>query len=246
MMTRRKQIFALASIFSFCLNAFAYAQQTEFLLQSGERVVFLGDSITQAASRPEGYIHLIELFCGIHGVVVETVNAGISGNKSSDMLARLERDVLSRQPDWVSVSCGVNDVWHQFAFESEGIPLEAYKENMTALVDRIQAAGAKVILLTATPIHEDFDNDENRMLSQYNAFLRNLAEQKDALLVDLDRAFRHALSFKRRDDNLLTTDGVHMNPRGNRLMARSILRALGATGWQIRQAENRWELVNNM
>lgn len=221
--------------------------QPTFKLQDGDTIVFLGDSITQAATSPEGYISLFDLFCGVNGYEVTSINAGISGHKSNDMLARLEKDVLSHNPDWVSVSCGVNDVWHQFKFEPKGVELPEYKKNMTAIVDRIKNSGANVLLLTATPIHEDLDSKENQKLAEYNAFLRQLAKDKDLLLCDLNQAFQDRIEMKMfPDKRLLTTDGVHMNPRGNRLMARTIMMTLGAKWHEKRRAENRWELVNNM
>ena len=47
------------------------------------------------------------------------------------MLARLQKDVIDRHPDWVSISCGVNDVWHG----ERGVLLPDYKKNMTQIVD---------------------------------------------------------------------------------------------------------------
>jgi lysophospholipase L1-like esterase len=221
------------------LLSFSTATGSDFLLKDGETIVFLGDSITQAAGRPEGYISLFDLFCGVHGYQVESVNAGIGGHKSSDMLARLESDVLRHRPDWVSVSCGVNDVWHG----EKGVSLADYQSNMREIVDRCLAAGAKVLLLTATPIHEDLDSPENIKLRPYNDFLRQLAKEKELLLCDLSAAFEQVYRTKLRGGNMLTADGVHMNPRGNRLMAREILKALKATNPQLRRAEDRWELV---
>ncbi|MBI1390195.1 MAG: G-D-S-L family lipolytic protein [bacterium] len=231
-----------------CLAAVgAYDAQARFLLNDGDVIVFLGDSITQAGAAPEGYVTLFDLFCGVNGYEVKVINAGISGHKSDDMLARLDRDVLSKDPDWVSISCGVNDVWHQFMENHKGVPLDEYKKNMTEMVDRIQAKGAKVLLLTATVIYEDLNSDQNKMLKGYNDFLREFAKEKNLLLCDLNKAFQERIKQKMfPDQKLLTVDGVHMNPRGNRLMAREILRALGAEGGQIAQAEKRWELINNM
>ena len=218
-----------------------------FELEDGDTFVFLGDSITQAGTSPHGYITLFELFCGVNGYEVEIVNAGISGHKSNDMLARLEEDVLSHNPDWVSISCGVNDVWHQFAFDSEGVPLEAYRENMTAIVEQCLEDDVDVVLLTATPIYEDLESRENQMLAEYNAFLRELAGQHDdVVLCDVNQAFQEELAKKRRDDRLLTTDGVHLNGRGNRIMARSIIRALDPRPFEVRRANLRWELAGNM
>lgn len=220
--------------------------QDNFKLKDGETIVFLGDSITQAASHPEGYISLIELFCGVNGYDIKAINAGISGHKSNDMLARLDKDVLSHNPNWVSISCGVNDVWHQFKSEPTGVSLPDYKKNMTEIVERCQKAGAKIILLTATPIYEDLNSEQNKILRGYNSFLRDLAKEKNLLLCDLFTSFEKLYEKKLNDKNLLTTDGVHMLPRGNRLMAREILNTLGANRNQRRQAENEWELINNM
>ena len=223
------------------LHPEAVAQQGGFKLTKGQTIVFLGDSITHAGSQPEGYVTLFKLFCGVNGHEVRVINAGISGHKSNDMLARLDKDVLAHHPDWVSISCGVNDVWHG----ERGVPLPDYKKNMTEMVDRCLRNGAKVLLLTATPIYEDLNSPENQKLRTYNEFLRQLAREKHVLLCDLFQAFETVYKAKTSDEKVLTTDGVHMNGRGNRLMAREILRGLGASSNEMWDAENRWELVNN-
>ncbi|MFB3785831.1 MAG: SGNH/GDSL hydrolase family protein [bacterium] len=217
-----------------------------FLLKDGDTIVFLGDSITEAGAQPEGYVSLFQLFCGINGYEVKVINAGIGGHKSSDMLARLQKDVLNHKPAWVSISCGVNDVWHQFLPNHAGVPLEEYQKNMTEMVDRCLQAGARVLLLTATPIFEQLDSPENQKLHAYNDFLRRLAREKNLLLCDLNQTMEEWYKQKRNEENLLTTDGVHMNPRGNRIMAAEIIRALGASPRELNDAQQRWELVNNM
>ncbi|HQP97612.1 MAG TPA: SGNH/GDSL hydrolase family protein [bacterium] len=217
-----------------------------FILQDGNRIVFLGNSITEAGTTAEGYITLFRLFCDVNGYEIESLNAGISGHKSNDMLARLQTDVIDKKPDWVSISCGVNDVWHFNHTPPQGIPLEDYQKNMTEIVEHCTAAGIKILLLTATPIFENPDGPENTRLAAYNAFLRDLAKEKKLLLCDLSEACLKQYKEKRTTENVLTTDGVHMNPKGYRLMAREILRTLGATSQEIRQAEKRWELQNNL
>ena len=219
----------------------AFAQQGGFKLKQGQTIVFLGDSITQAGAQPQGYVSLFKLFCGVNGYEERVINAGIGGHKSNDMLARLDKDVLAHRPDWVSISCGVNDVWHG----ERGVPFPDYKKNITEMVDRCLRSGAKVLLLTATPIHEDLNSPENQKLRGYNEFLRHLAKEKSLLLCDLFQAFENVYEARTSDEKVLTTDGVHMNGRGNRLMAREILQALGASADEMWDAENRWELVNN-
>ena len=204
-------------------------------------IVFLGDSITEGASSPQGYITLFNQFCEANGYKVKSINAGISGHKSNDMLKRLQKDVLDKHPDWVSISCGVNDVWHG----EKGVPLPDYRKNMTEMVDRCTASGAKVLLLTATPIFENLDRPENKKLAAYNDFLRQLANEKKIVLCDLNQAFTAVYEKKRTKDNVLTTDGVHMKPSGYRLMAMEILKSLDAKPTEIAKAERRWESKEN-
>ena len=66
-------------------------------LQKGDRVVFLGDSITQAGAGPGGYVTLVrETLDKEHkDLGVEVIGAGISGNKVPDLQGRLERDVIA-------------------------------------------------------------------------------------------------------------------------------------------------------
>ena len=74
-------------------------------VKTGEKVAFLGDSITQFGwGSPLGYVRLIVSGLEANGVKVEPIPAGISGHKSNDMLGRLDRDVLSKKPDWVTIS----------------------------------------------------------------------------------------------------------------------------------------------
>ncbi len=228
------------------LLAFPLLGTTEgFQLHDGEKIVFLGDSITQMGGQPEGYVSLFKLFCDVNGYEIEVINAGIGGHKSNDMLARLEKDVLDHKPNWISISCGVNDVWHSFMPNHQGVDLSDYQKNMTEIVDRCLKSGAKVILLTATPIMEKLDTPENLKLKDYNDFLRELAKEKKIILCDLNQEFQKWYKEKKNEENLMTIDGVHMNPRGNRVMASEILKSLGAKDQELSGAQQRWELINN-
>lgn len=213
------------------------------LKKEGETLVFLGDSITEMGKQPEGYVSLFQLFCDANGYKVSIINAGIGGHKSNDMLARLDKDVLSHKPTWVSISCGVNDVWHSFMETPKGVDLPDYQNNMTEIVDRCLKSGAKVVLLTATPIMEKIDNPENQKLNPYNEFLRKLAKEKKIILCDLNQTFLSLYKKKETDKNILTTDGVHMNPQGNRVMTTEILKSLGAAERELAEAEKRWEQI---
>src|SRR5471032_3390124 len=83
------------------------------LVKDGQKIAFLGDSITaQGWEVPGGYVKLVTAGFETLGVHITPIPAGVGGNTSRDMLARLQNDVISKKPDWMTLSCGVNDVWH--------------------------------------------------------------------------------------------------------------------------------------
>jgi lysophospholipase L1-like esterase len=233
---------------------------TDIAIRSGQKLAFLGDSITAAGwGNPGGYCKLIVVGLNANDIKVEGIGAGVGGHKSNQMLERLDRDVLGKKPDWMTLSCGVNDVWHG----DKGVPLDdaqaaagkyelrpgepakgTYKTNITTIVDRALAAGVKVMLLTATVIGEEPDNDNNKKLAGYNRFLCALAKEKKCLLADLNAAFQQKIkaagNTTGKPGRLLTSDGVHMNPDGDQLMAATILRAFGFSDTQLAKARQAW------
>ena len=198
----------------------------ELIVKDGDTLAFLGDSITAGGqSKPDGYVNLVLRSLALDGVYVKPIKAGIGGHKSDNMLARLDRDVLSRGANVMTLSCGVNDVWHQD--NNRGVLLEDYKKNVAAIFDKCDAAKCKVVVLTATMFErpEMERHKHNVMLAPYNEWLRAEAKRRGYPVADLnaDMWKAHAENPSAR----LTRDGVHMLPAGDRLMARGVLRALG-------------------
>lgn len=218
--------------------ATALLAPAEIPIKSGDRVAFLGDSITQEGkSNPSGYVNLVSSALAANGVKIEVIGAGISGHKSNQMLDRLERDVLSKKPQWMTLSCGVNDVWHG----EKGVSLDDYKKNITRITDQAQAAGIKVVLLTSTMIGEDQKNPNNLKLVTYNEFLRTLAKEKNLVLADLNAEMQEAVAKANTPGkNALTGDGVHMAFSGNKMMAAGILKSLGLDAKELAKAQEAW------
>ncbi|MFK7852232.1 MAG: SGNH/GDSL hydrolase family protein [Akkermansiaceae bacterium] len=217
-----------------CISAFHFSltAQAEVIIQKGDKIAFLGDSITQAGAKPGGYCNLIIEALNEKGLEVTPQYAGISGHKSNQMLARLEKDVLSHKPQGMTLSCGVNDVWHG----KRGVELEDYKKNITSIVDQAQAAGIKVIILTSTMIKEDQTNELNQKLKGYNDFLVKLSKDKKCLLADLNGLMQEAVKTmeKNQKGNTVTSDGVHMNSAGNKMMAKGILEVMGFSDEELK------------
>jgi lysophospholipase L1-like esterase len=193
----------------------------------GEKIVFLGDSITAA---PNGYVSMTG---GMIGALrpeweITCVNSGIGGNKVGDMLDRIGEDVIVHDPDWITVSVGINDVWHGL----NGTSIDIFRERYAELVDRLtNQTVAKLALFTTTVIGEELDNEANTRLIPYNDFIREVARDRKLLLVPMNEEFHKAISaWRKRDqwtDLRYTTDGVHMQPAGDALMAVTLLRAWG-------------------
>ena len=206
-------------------------------LQGVHRIVCLGDSITQFGDGPTGYVGLIRAYLAQVMVPqpIEVLNAGVSGNTSNDELGRLSRDVLDKKPDLVTVSVGVNDVWHGFDATHPqgggpgGVLLPVYRANVEKMVTTLQQQGIVVVLLSPTVIGEDLNDPRNAVVPGYVAALQDIARVHKCLYVDQLSSFETYLDLYRTSghtDNLLTGDGVHMNDWGNRIMAARILSAL--------------------
>jgi len=233
----RKAAFGILSL-ALVLTGTSVRADDAIRVKTGQKVAFLGDSITANGwGTPGGYVKLVVDGLDKQGIKIVPIPAGVSGNTSKDMLARIDKDVLSKHPDWMTLSCGVNDVWHGV----NGVDLETYKKNITSIVDQAAAQGVKVVILTATPISEE-DNPNNQKLAAYNDFLRQLASERSLPLADLNADF-HAVLGKvptSPASRNLTVDGVHMNAEGNVLMAKGCLRAFGLTQADLDKIEQAW------
>jgi lysophospholipase L1-like esterase len=217
--------------------------RAELLVKDGQSVAFLGDSITaQGTDVPGGYVKLVVAGLSTLGVHITMIPAGAGGNTSKDMLARLDKDVISKKPDWMTLSCGVNDVWHGAA----GVDLEDYKTNITSILDQCQAAHIQVLVMTATCIQENDTFEENKKLAAYNDWLRATAKARNLPLADESAAYWAALkAAPPHQGNFLTNDGVHPNPAGHQIMASTILAAFGATPAQVARAQQDWVNMPN-
>jgi len=202
-----------------------------FISSSPKRVVFLGDSVTQMGAEPGGYIDLMRgmLKAKNLGGKFDLMGSGIGGNKVYDLYQRLEKDVLSKKPDIVFVFVGVNDVLHK----TWGKDVDAGKFELfyRALIRKVKASGAEVILCTPAVIGErtDFSNAHDGDLNKYATIVLGLSKEEKCTLLDLRAMFlKYNLSHNPNnlEQGILTTDGVHLNPTGNKLVADAMMEVL--------------------
>jgi len=200
----------------------------QFQLKPGDQIVAIGDSITAAG----GYLRDIDaMFAAQYPdlKLPKVINKGISGQKAEDLVQRFDADVVKLKPAYVTISIGINDVWHRLGAPHDAKVLAEYKRNVATMVDHAQQAGIKVVLLTPTLIREDAGSAGNKRLVQYVEAEKQIAAEKKCQIVDLHGTFLAALKQKPASEkgNWLTADGVHMKPLGDAIMATGVLRALG-------------------
>ncbi len=200
-------------------------------LKDKDRIIFLGDSITQAGVLPYGYITLLSMQLAKHcpELGISLIGAGINGHKVPHCQKRLDRDVLQKKPSIVFVYIGVNDVWHWQ--HNRGTTADDFEAGLRDIIGRIQATGARLILCTPSVIGEkrDASNRYDDMLDEYACISRNIARQSGTQLLDLRVAFMDYLKQHNplnAKQGILTSDGVHLNKNGNRFLSELIFKTL--------------------
>ncbi len=198
---------------------------------SGDRIVFLGDSITQQGVTPQGYVTKVRqvLDSGRFGENIEVIGAGISGNRVPDLLERLQRDVLDHNPTLVVVYIGINDVWHWDA--GRGTSADDFRTGLHTLVQQLREKNTRVLLCTPTVIGEKTQdqNPHDAMLNAYADITRAVAREEKVDLLDLRHYFLAWLETENADQleqGVLTSDGVHLNDHGNLLLGYLMVRAI--------------------
>jgi lysophospholipase L1-like esterase len=196
------------------------------------RIIFFGDSITEAGARPGGFITKMGETLQQKGLAkdYELLGAGISGNKVYDLYLRMEEDVMAKNPDVVVIWIGVNDVWHKL-LSGTGTDPDKFEKFYAAIIQKLKTKNIKIILCTPAAIGEkiDFTNQQDGDLNKYSQIIRTLAKNNNCGLIDLREIF-HTYELKNNPENkdmgILTVDRVHLNEQGNQLVADKMLESL--------------------
>jgi acyl-CoA thioesterase I len=162
----------------------------------GANIIAFGDSLTAGYGAQPGEDYPSKL-SGMIGMSV--INAGVSGDTTESALARIEGDVLSRDPRVVIVGLGGNDFL-------QGVPLATTERNLRSAIRAIHGAGAMVVLLGFR-----FPS----LSANYGTMYAKVARDERCLLVpDLLDGILANPSLK--------SDEIHPNARGYELMAERV------------------------
>lgn len=205
-----------------------------FTVPKPGKVIFFGDSITELGARPGGYIPRVDSLCRAEGKggEFEFSGAGIGGNKVYDLYLRLEDDVLAKNPDIVVIYVGVNDVWHK-TMMGTGTDPDKFDKFYQAILNKLRAMNIKAILCTPAVVGEkiDMSNPLDGDLNRYSNIIRNIAARNNLPLVDLRKSFISYLLKNNpgnEERNILTYDRVHMNSKGDQLIADEMWKVIRA------------------
>ena len=201
------------------------------------KILFQGDSITDCGRSREhdknmgiGYPTMVCGELGYREPGAHTFhNRGISGNRIVDIYARMKADIVNIKPDLMSLLIGVNDVWHEFHENPNGVDADKFYKVYCLLIEELQQAlpDMKIMILepfvlhgTATDLHwEGFDVETRKRA----AMAKKVAERYNLTWVPLQQGFEALLEQAPADFWL--RDGVHPAAPGHAYIKEQWLKA---------------------
>ncbi len=197
------------------------------------KILFQGDSVTDAGrdrSNPSdmglGYPKYASAMLedAFPDIDFAFVNLGISGNRTEDLVARMQSDFIEIQPDIVSIMIGINDVWHHYAFSCTYTSDEAFEQNYTTLLEEIkQKTNAKIMIIQ--PYLMDVP-DKQQLQAEFvekQAIVKALADKYADVYLPMHDIFQ---ADEAEDKTVYAADGVHPTEDGACLIAQKYLEAV--------------------
>ena len=198
----------------------------------GARVVIFGDSISFDNGKKD-WTHWTAALKKRFDL--DLINAGVGGNTTTQALARIDKDVLDKRPDFVLISFGMNDHVMR-AVDTPKVPLAIYESNLTTIVQKVRAAGATPVFITTNYLVEGDPKDTTKnyyyhrhdpafyanvggaqkWLDRYIDAMRAVAKKLDVPVADVRRA------CDEYDPKQFTSDGVHPAELGQRVYAQVV------------------------
>ena len=208
----------------------AQARADEFFFKDGDRVVMMGDSITEQHL----YSNYVEMWTVTRFPAWNLTfrNVGIGGDRSTGGNSRFKRDTVGYHPTALTVDFGMNDGGYKPFDEST---FKVYMRGLQGIADQARAADIRVAWITPQPLDNATEGptaltDYNLTLEKYSEGVKAIAESDGKCFVDqfhpylavLDKARASSSKYER----ITGGDAVHPGPPGQALMAYGILKGL--------------------
>lgn len=200
-----------------------------------KKILFMGDSITDAMRDREsetykgsGYATMVagELGCK-EPYAYEFLNRGISGNRIVDLHARIRKDMINLQPDYISILIGVNDVWHEYTRQN-GVAADKFEILYEMMIEELQRdiPGVKIMILEPFVLPGSKTRTEEEKPGRWEHFstetplraavAKRIAEKYNLVFVPLQEMFNKVNVDA--PDGYWLRDGVHPTAAGHNLI----------------------------
>jgi lysophospholipase L1-like esterase len=200
-------------------NLSRYRQENSLVPSPAEkeaRVVFMGDSITDAWGRSRGVFFPGKPY----------INRGISGQTTPQMLVRFRPDVIALKPKVVVILAGTNDIAGNTGPES----LEDIEGNLQSMSELARANGVKVVLSSVMPVCDYIKPQTERRppekIVALNAWIKTYCAGNHLTYLDYYSALIDDHKMFKKE---LTYDGLHPNDAGYAVMSPLAAQAIAET-----------------
>ena len=191
------------------------------------RILFQGDSVTDCQrvyddpkDLGQGYVvYTVEAIkSAFPRMDIEFLNRGISGNRTENLLARVDADLIDLQPDIVTILIGINDTWHKYMIDLE-TTVEYFRANYETVLKRIKSeTKAKIVILEPFLLYNMGKDEMRGDLNEKIDVVRQLAMKYADAFINLDGMFVEE-NIKGTPNNVLSPDGVHPDEAGKKVIA---------------------------
>ena len=201
----------------------------------GMKIVFQGDSITDAGRDRRNYHHMgygypkfavEQIRQAFPDVEFEFINQGISGNRTDQLFDRLYLDAIAFEPDIISILIGINDIWHRYGAGRVETTDAQIATNYRAILERLKAqTNAKIVILAPFLLDSEEKESWRPEVDSLLEIVRSLANEFADAYVPLDKLFEEALKVQ-PEPQFYSADGVHPNDNGRAFIGKHYFNAI--------------------
>ena len=210
----------------------------DFWIQDGERMLFIGDSITDCGRRDravplgDGYVSMFtELATARHPERnIDWLNMGIGGNRTTHLKERWQTDVIDHRPDRLSIKIGINDLHSFQRGDPDGVPSGQFERNYDELLASTRNALGEIPVLLVTPFYISMNRDDVvegailGMIPAYIDIVEEMSAKYGTLLLNLHDVFQEHLMY--RPPSMFCPEPVHPNHTGHMVIANALMELL--------------------
>jgi len=196
-------------------------------------ICIFGASITYGALDVEfgGWVNRLRLYLDKKGYDGEVYNLGISGENSSALLKRFNNEVHARKTKKIIFSTGTNDSIYLKREKRNFVPEKQFEKNIRKLLAQAKGITKTIVFVGLIPVDEPKLNPipwykngvyKNKNVKEYNDAVKKICKERKIQFIDLFDYFDKIKNYKK----LLSTDGLHPNSSGHKLMFEKIKKVI--------------------